>query len=51
MDSDHIDGIKLVSDARNILVSKEEWDGANSNKYFYRYKKKMWDGLLSIHIP
>lgn len=32
---DHADGLKLVKDAKHILVSEEEWDAANRNHLYY----------------
>lgn len=41
--TDHASGLKLVKDAKKILVSKPEMDDAI--KYPIRYAKRMWDGI------
>lgn len=45
MDGDHIDGLRLVSDAKNIMVSEEEWQDSQNKLYFYRYKSSYIDGV------
>lgn len=45
MDSDHVDGIRLVSDAKNIMVSDKELLDTQKKRYFYRYKSNCWDGV------
>lgn len=41
--SDHVSGLKLVKDAKNILVSRDELEGANEDKF--RYIHHMWVGI------
>lgn len=41
--SDHVSGLKLVSDAKNILTSEEELRSANKDKL--RYVHHMWEGV------
>lgn len=47
LDCDHANGLKLVSDAKHILVSREEMkfatNGSLTNRV--RYQRKWWDGL------
>lgn len=43
LDCDHVSGLKLVSDAKRIIVSNIEYDGAMGNSI--RYSKKMWEGV------
>ncbi|WP_125590930.1 N-acyl homoserine lactonase family protein [Companilactobacillus jidongensis] len=38
--SDHVSGLPLVKDAKNILVSAEEWQAGNTDKL--RYIPKSW---------
>lgn len=45
MDGDHIGGIKLVKDAKNIMVSEPEWNDSKKKRYFFRYKSASWDGV------
>ena len=45
MDGDHIDGLRLVKDAKNIMVSREEWQDSQSKKYGYRYHSEVWNGV------
>lgn len=42
--SDHASGLKLVGDAKRILVSEPEWINANG-KDRIRYIPSMWDGV------
>ena len=42
--SDHASGLKLVYDAKKILVSKEEWQSANGHQKI-RYIPSMWQGV------
>lgn len=42
LDLDHVSGLELVKDARNILVSHEEWEAAN--KPGLRYNSNLWKG-------
>lgn len=42
--SDHVSGLKLVSDAKNILVSEPEWRSAH-HKDRIRYIPSMWAGV------
>ena len=44
MDSDHVSGLKLVSDAKNILTSDKELEDAL--KYKIRYVSSMWEGVV-----
>lgn len=41
--SDHVSGLKLVKEAKNILVSKEELEDARKDKL--RYIHHMWEGI------
>lgn len=41
MDFDHTSGLRLLSNAKKVLASKEEID--DSNRYFFRYVKSNWD--------
>ncbi|MDO4930974.1 MAG: N-acyl homoserine lactonase family protein [Bacteroidales bacterium] len=41
--SDHASGLKLVADAKHILTSREELEGANADKK--RYIHHMWEGV------
>ncbi len=41
--SDHADGLKLVQNAKKIMVSKEEWQGTLDDPK--RYIKKEWHGV------
>jgi N-acyl homoserine lactone hydrolase len=43
MHSDHADGLKLVQNAKKIMVSKEEWQGTLDDPK--RYIKKEWQGV------
>ena len=44
LDCDHVSGLKQVSDAKNILVSDDEFNSAN--KYFsIRYQKRWWSDV------
>ncbi len=43
MDSDHVSGVKLVKDAKNIIVSNLEME--DTRKYKLRYIKSMWDNV------
>lgn len=45
MDLDHAGGLKLVEDARHIYASKEEIRASQKVRYFYRYHKKLWEGM------
>lgn len=45
MDSDHVDGLSLVKDAKNILVSREEWEDSQMKRYGYRYHTQLWNGI------
>lgn len=40
--SDHVSGLKHVSQAKKILVSQPEWKAANSG---FGYMKSMWEGV------
>lgn len=40
MDVDHVSGVELVKDAKNILISEEEFVAAQ--KFNIRYNKKLW---------
>lgn len=42
LDTDHVSGLHLVKEAKNILVSRQELDVANSRNF--RYISKMWKG-------
>lgn len=42
--SDHASGLKLVIDAKNILVSELEWNAAN-HKNKIHYIQSMWSGV------
>lgn len=42
--SDHTSGLKLLGDAKKILVSEPEWRNANG-KDKIRYVPSMWDGV------
>jgi len=42
--SDHASGLKLVKDAKNILVSEPEWNAAN-HKHKMHYIQTMWSGV------
>lgn len=42
--SDHASGLKLVKDAKNILVSELEWQSANHRDRI-RYIPSMWSGV------
>lgn len=44
LDCDHVSGLKLVSDAKNILVSSDELKCAERNKLI-RYRFSMWEGV------
>lgn len=35
MHCDHADGLRLVKDAKKIIVSEEEWHAANHDKFHY----------------
>lgn len=41
--SDHVSGLKLVREAKNIMVSEQEWQAAQKDKL--RYVHHMWEGL------
>lgn len=41
LDTDHVSGLHLVKEAKNILVSQPEFDAANSRNF--RYISKMWE--------
>lgn len=41
LDTDHVSGLHLVKEAKNILVSQQEMDAASRN---FRYISKMWKG-------
>ncbi len=43
LDCDHVSGLKLVADAKSIMVNNLEYDGAMGNPV--RYKKSMWEGV------
>ncbi|MGX7069703.1 N-acyl homoserine lactonase family protein [Gemella bergeri] len=40
---DHADGLRLVKNAKKIMVSEEEWQAANSNKI--KYLSHEWKGV------
>lgn len=42
--SDHVSGLKLVADAKKILVSDIEWEAANGD-YAMAYEASMWKGV------
>ena len=42
--SDHASGLKLLGDAKKILVSEPEWRNANGRDRI-RYVPSMWDGV------
>lgn len=44
LDSDHVDGLRHVADAKNILVSQPEWKSAN-HRFNIRYRREMWDDV------
>lgn len=41
--SDHASGLKLVREAKNIMVSEQEWQAAQKDKL--RYIHHMWEGI------
>lgn len=43
MDVDHISGVKLVKDAKNILISEEEFNAIEKGNI--RYAKRLWKGI------
>lgn len=43
MDVDHVSGIEMVKNAKNILTSKEELNAAN--KGALRYSKRLWENV------
>ena len=45
LDCDHANGLKLVADAKNILVSKDEVKFATKLTNRVRYNKEWWDGV------
>lgn len=47
--SDHASGLKLVRDAKNIMVSEPEWKAAQKDKL--RYIHHMWDGITVKAFP
>lgn len=44
LDCDHVNGLKQVADAKNILVSKDELDFAEKH-FSIRYQKKWWENV------
>lgn len=46
LDCDHANGLKLVGDAKNILVSKAEMDGTKKHdlQTRVRFQKRWWEG-------
>lgn len=46
LDCDHANGLKLVADAKNILVSKAEMDGTKKHdlQTRVRFQKRWWEG-------
>lgn len=45
LDTDHSGGLQLVKNAKNIMISKDEWQAAQKSRYFYRYHKKNWESV------
>lgn len=47
LDCDHANGLNQVKDAKHILVSKTEMDGASANDLMskIRFQKKWWQGV------
>ncbi len=43
LDCDHVSGLKLVKDAKRILVSKMDYEGALADPI--RYTRSMWEGV------
>lgn len=44
LDCDHVNGLKHVADAKNILVSEDEFHSANK-VFSIRYQRKWWSGV------
>ena len=49
MDIDHDSGLRLVKDARQILVSPEEWRAVHSGQV--RYVKRPWKNITLKQMP
>lgn len=47
LDCDHANGLNQVKDAKHILVSKTEMEGASAKDFMsrVRFQKKWWDGV------
>lgn len=45
LDGDHARGLRLVRDAKHIMVSSEEWNDAQKRRYFYRYNSALWENV------
>ena len=46
LDCDHANGLKLVADSKNILVSSAEMNGTKKHDFQtrIRFQKRWWDG-------
>lgn len=49
MDIDHVSGLRLVRDAKQILVSPEEWSAVHTGQV--RYAKRPWKGIRIGQMP